>query len=204
MKVLVIEDVPDNLREIANAIRDLQFIDGHLFDVKEASSYESAIMLGSQMSFDLLITDMRINVGEEGLDVIKFFANKLTIAIVITGFPSIPNCVEAMRAGAWDYIEKNPMDGSDPFERLLDSIRNACEYRRKNPQRGVPNPDVEWVHKHFDELAKEYPNKLIAVLFEKVVDSDVNFGALSKRMESKYPLAKPTIVSIPDLQKGVI
>ena len=123
---------------------------------------------------------------------------------MLTAFPTIPNCVQAMRAGAWDYIEKNPADHSDPYEQLLASLHSACEYRLKNPQRAETNPDSNWVHEHLPELMEKYPGQLVAVLYEKVVDSDPKFGRLSKRLKEKFPLARPTIVSIPDTREEKI
>ena len=203
MKILVIDDNPSALEEISIAIRSSKSLNGRPYDITKVLNYEEALKRIDEKYFDIVIVDMKLGPkGNEGMDILKYLAGKSSVAIVITGFdPTIPKCVEAMRAGAWDYIEKQPADGSDPYERLLDSIRRAYEHFQKHPERGVPNPDIEWIHKHFDELVKEYAGKLVAVLYEKVVDSDKSFGTLSNRIESKFPLAKPTIVSIPDLSK---
>jgi len=203
MKVLVVDDFPANLKYIARAIRGSKSPDGKSFDVTEISNYEEALKCVDKQFFDVVVVDMWLGQHKSGgIDIINHLVGKSSVVIVITGHANTPNCVEAMRAGAWDYIEKNPADGKDPYKRLLDSICSAWEYRTKNPERGVPNPDNEWVHKHFDELVKQYPGKLVAVLYEKVVDSDTSFAELAKRIESKFPLARPTIISVPDSSKG--
>ncbi len=202
MKVLIIDDVPEDLREMKMLISSRKDPNGKPYDVLAITNHEEALKIIDTEPFDIVITDMLMGKmqREEGIKVLQQLANKSSVAIVITGHPSIPNCVQSMKAGAWDYIEKQPMDGKDPYERLLGSIYKACEYRTKNPARGVVDPDSEWVHNHLNELMEKYAGQLVAVLYEKVVDSDINFAELSERVASKYPLAKPTIVSIPDFR----
>jgi DNA-binding NtrC family response regulator len=210
MRVLVIDNELSDRKKIVNALQGSKAPDGQRFDIVEASKYQEAIKEivdslddKTKKPFDIVIVDMNLGKGKEGIDIIKHLAGKSSVAIVITINSNIPNCVEAMRAGAWDYIEKQPFEGKDPYrQQLPDSIRKAYEYFKKNPERGVPNPDIEWIHKHFKDLMKKHPGKLVAVLYEKVVDSGPNFAELVKRLESKFPLAKPTIVSIPASSKG--
>lgn len=205
MRVLVIDDDLDNLNELETAIRSFKAPDGRFYDTVGFSDYREALKVINIEPFDIVITDMVMGESmDEGIDVLKKLANRSAITIVITAYPSIPNCVEAMKAGAWDYIEKAPADGADPYERLSESLTKAYEYRLRNPQRAVTSPDSEWVHEHLDELIRKYPGKLVAVLYERVVDSDTSFAELSKRIQSIFPLAKPTIVSIPDDSQEVI
>jgi len=199
MRVLVIDDEQDALNELEKAISTSKGPNGESFEITGEKDYKKALKLIEAEPFDIVVTDMVMGKKRgEGIEVVKYLANRSGVAIVITAYPSIPNCVEAMRAGAWDYIEKNPTDGSDPFDHLLESIREACEYRLKNPQRQLTNPDSEWAQKHLIELMERYAGRLVAVLYERVVDSDISFAELSKRIQSTFPLAKPTIVSIPD------
>jgi FixJ family two-component response regulator len=125
-------------------------------------------------------------------------------AIVLTAYPSIPNCVEAMRAGAWDYLEKVPEDGSDPYQNLLNTLRQACSMRMKDPDARKVDHDAKWVHDHLGELMKQYPGRLIAVLDAKVVGDAKTYEELSEELKDKFPLAKPTIISIPDTRVDTI
>jgi hypothetical protein len=102
-----------------------------------------------------------------------------------------------MRAGAWDYLEKVPEDGSDPYENLLKSIRKACEHRLGDPNAGQSLADTEWVGEHIGELMKEYPGEMVAVLDRRVVDHDPIFGELAKRLSARFPLAKPSMIALP-------
>jgi two-component system repressor protein LuxO len=73
-----------------------------------------------------LLLDLELPDGS-GLDLIEAAraAGLDPAAIVITGHGSINVAVEAMRAGAYDFLVK-PVDG----ERLLTTLRNALERRR--------------------------------------------------------------------------
>jgi DNA-binding NtrC family response regulator len=211
MRVLVIDDDPDDLENIVEALQNSQGPDNQNFDVEEASNDREAIEKldkslddKTKKPFDIVIVDMQLgSKGDEGIEIIKRLSGKSSVAIVFTHVPEISNCVEAMKAGAWDYIEKKTrIDRADHYKRLRDSIHKAYERFKKNPERGIPNPDSEWVHKNFNYLMKKYPGKLVAVLYEKEIDSDIGFAELAKRVESKFPLARPTIVSIPEPSEG--
>ena len=203
MKVLLIDDEPDDLKALERELTSSKAPSGEYYEAKCFTDYEDALNPAYDgEKFDILITDMVMGrKRDEGIAVLKYFADRLPVTIVLTGHPSVPNCVEAMKAGAWDYIEKNPADGADPYERLLDSLKRSYEYKLEHPERGITNPDSEWVHDNLDKLMTEYPGQLVAVLYEKVVDSDASFTELSKRLEARFPLAKPTIISIPDSDK---
>lgn len=74
----------------------------------------------------VLVTDLRME-GEDGMALLRQAQQidpELPV-IVITGHGDVETAVEAMRLGAYDFIEK-------PFEpkRLLEVIRNAAEKRR--------------------------------------------------------------------------
>jgi two-component system response regulator FixJ len=78
-----------------------------------------------------IVTDVRMP-GTDGLELQRRLS-KLGIAlpvIVMTGNADVPLAVEAMKAGAVDFIEK-PFDG----ERLLSAIRTALDRYGKSNQR---------------------------------------------------------------------
>ena len=198
MKVLVLDDQREAVTAISDALKSAKTPQGEAYEVvpledcKEAMKPEYA-----DDHFDVLITDMVMGARrDEGIQVLKHYAARLPIVIVITGYPSFPNCVEAMKLGAWDYIEKEPQDGSDPYERLLESLARAYENRRENPRRGK---DDEWVHEHLDELIRDYHGQVIAVLDGKVVGHDAKYTSLSERIQDEFRLVRPALICIPDL-----
>ena len=199
MKVLVIDDQPEALKQIERAIASAEGPDGSPFEVVAMSDHEEALSRLDTERFDIVVTDMVMGPSEdEGLSVLRTLTGMSPVTIVLTAYPSIPNSVAATRAGAWDYIEKMPADGSDPYERLISSMQEAHRFRVEHPEAGRINPDSTWMQEHLGELLKEHGGELVAILDGKVVDHDKNYGPLVDRVKARFPMAHPTIVSIPD------
>jgi len=72
-----------------------------------AENAEVALRLFSSHPFDLVITDVRLP-GLDGLQLLENLKSQAvyTPVILMTGFGSIQNAVEAMRKGAFDYLLK--------------------------------------------------------------------------------------------------
>lgn len=206
MKVLIVDDEPEVLREVEYALQKTTGPDGNAYKVTALNNQAAALNLLSKERFDVVITDMVMGeTGKEGIDVlavVRQLGNKSPVTIVITAWPKFPVCVEAMRLGAWDYLEKQPMDGGDFFENLINSLEAAWEYRRKFPDAGRMHPDMAWAEEHFGELAEEYPGKYVAVLDKEVIDSDDDYGGLMIRLTNKYPLVSPSIIALPPKEEN--
>jgi len=110
-KILVADD-EQNLRRVLVAMLRR---DGH--DVIQAASGAEAIERLSEV--DVVITDLRMP-GATGMDVLRTAARTFpqVPVIMITAYGSVGQAVEAIKAGAFDYIEK-------PFEQ--DSIRTIVD-----------------------------------------------------------------------------
>ena len=103
-RLLVVDDEPD-----LRTLYELTLLrDGH--DVETAGCVEDACQLISEHRFDAIITDMRLPDGT-GLDVLRHLErlSRTEKAIVITAHGSAENAVEALKAGAFDYLTK-PVD----------------------------------------------------------------------------------------------
>src|SRR4051812_7940402 len=110
-KILVADD-EQNLRRVLVAMLRR---DGH--DVVQAASGVEAIERLADV--DVVITDLRMP-GADGMEVLRTAARTFpqVPVIMITAYGSVGQAVEAIKAGAFDYIEK-------PFEQ--DSIRTIVE-----------------------------------------------------------------------------
>ncbi|CUW40970.1 fused DNA-binding response regulator in two-component regulatory system with GlnL: response regulator; sigma54 interaction protein [Magnetospirillum sp. XM-1] len=97
------------------------------FDVAVLARPEAALARLSPDFPGILVTDVRMPGGMDGLGLLKAAQAKdadLPV-ILVTGHGDIPLAVEAMRLGAYDFIEK-------PFvpERLAEAVGRAAEKRR--------------------------------------------------------------------------
>ena len=98
-------------------------------DVRVASSGEEAIAALATESFDLVLTDLALGGAKSGLDVLAA-AIPLPV-ILITAHGSEKLAVEAMKAGAVDYVPK-PFDNDEiriVVERALERTRLEREHR---------------------------------------------------------------------------
>ena len=103
-RLLVVDDEPDLL-----TLYELTLLrEG--YDIDTAASVEDALAHLEQRSYGLLITDMRLPDGT-GLDLLRRLeeSGRRERAIVITAYGSAQNAVEALKAGAYDYLTK-PVD----------------------------------------------------------------------------------------------
>lgn len=100
-RVLLVDDEPDllDLLELDMARMGL--------DSERAASVAQAQALLGRQDFDLCLTDMRLPDGE-GLEIVRHIAEHLPRmpVAVITAFGSAENAVVALKAGAFDYVEK--------------------------------------------------------------------------------------------------
>lgn len=100
-KLLIVED-EETLRE---SLRRVLHHEGYEVDSVESS--EAALEVIRDKHYDIVITDI-ILPGMNGIDLVRTCRkrNPEIILIVITAFASIETAVEAIRAGAYDYLIK--------------------------------------------------------------------------------------------------
>lgn len=118
--ILVVDD-ERSMREILEI-----FLKNEGYHVTVADNGQTAIDAIKKDIYDLIITDMKMP-RVSGLDLLKY-AKELspgTVVVIITAFGTMQSAVEAMKLGAYDYIQK-------PFQ--MDDIRlvvkNALEKQR--------------------------------------------------------------------------
>ena len=102
--LLVVDDEPD-----LRTLYELTLLrEG--YDVYSAGSLQEAWERLSERGYNAVITDMRLPDGS-GLDLLRRLeaAGRSEKAIVITAYGSAENAVEALKAGAFDYLTK-PVD----------------------------------------------------------------------------------------------
>ncbi len=126
-KILVVED-DESLRNVL-----LESIESEGHEGIGSSSAEDAEKLLSNTSFDVLLTDINLP-GKDGLDLIPVCLSKNPGAyvMVMTGYGTIDNAIEAMKRGAADFLRK-PVILSD----LVSAIRVAVQKTSKVPQASV-------------------------------------------------------------------
>ncbi|MFO0982292.1 MAG: sigma-54 dependent transcriptional regulator [Planctomycetota bacterium] len=103
------------------------------YEVEEATDGASALRLIGQDSYDLLLLDFRLP-DTDGLQVLKRVKerNPQQVVILMTAYSSVENAVEAMRLGAYDYINK-PFNMDElvlDVEKALETVSLRSEVSR--------------------------------------------------------------------------
>ncbi|MDA8086493.1 MAG: sigma-54 dependent transcriptional regulator [Nitrospiraceae bacterium] len=119
-RVLVVED---DFR-MRGLIKELLEKQG--YSVTTSHDGKDAFPLIKEQTFDVILTDLRMP-DIDGMEVLSRAreASPCTPVIMLTGFATVDSAVEAMKRGAYDYIQK-------PFEpdALLLAVKRAAEYHR--------------------------------------------------------------------------
>jgi Nif-specific regulatory protein len=123
-RILIADDHDSLRRGLAQALA------GSSHDVEEAPNGNAAIEKLHEGFFDVVVSDLKMG-GSSGLDVLKTAKtlHPSCSVILMTAFGSVSTAVEAMKAGAFDYVQK-------PFEieEMEVKIEKAIEIRRMQHQ----------------------------------------------------------------------
>src|SRR5256714_289822 len=118
--VLLVEDEAALRQAVAEQLGDRGF------HVEQADSGEAALARLAEFAFDIIITDLRLP-GVDGSAVVEAAVARYPdiIAIVVTGYGTVKDAVEAIKRGASDFVNK-------PFQidELLHALDSALEQRR--------------------------------------------------------------------------
>jgi two-component system, NtrC family, nitrogen regulation response regulator NtrX len=131
-EILIIDDNTD----IRNIINDLIIDAG--YKTRLAANYNQALNEIDKKSPDVAIIDVKLDKGDsDGLELLSHIKtkDKNIPVIIITGHANVEMAIKALKAGAFEFIEK-------PFnqERLLNFINRAVEnIRLKNTNKEFEN-----------------------------------------------------------------
>ena len=119
-RILVADDHDLLRRGIVRALTEAQH------EVDEAANGNIAIEKLQETQYDVVLSDLKMG-GSDGLDVLRTAKtlHPATAVILMTAFGSVNTAVEAMKIGAFDYVQK-------PFEieEMELKVNKAIEHRR--------------------------------------------------------------------------
>ncbi len=115
--ILVIDDE----RAIRNTLKEVLEYEKHEVDIAEDGHV--GLEMVKDNNYDIVLCDIKMP-GMEGMEVLDQIMNSLIDAqvIMITGHGKVDTAVEAIKKGAYDFIEK-PLD----LNRLMITLRNAMD-----------------------------------------------------------------------------
>src|SRR5215207_1140558 len=149
-RILIADDHDALRRGLVRALTDA----GH--DVDEAANGNAALERMHESHYDVVLSDLKMG-GSSGIDVLKTAKalHPTTAVILMTAFGSVSTAVEAMKNGAFDYVQK-PFEIEEmevKIEKALElkRLRHELEYLRSEQQ---GNYDFSKIIGQSDTLAK--------------------------------------------------
>jgi DNA-binding NtrC family response regulator len=134
-RVLVVDDNARARQSMTDVLRAAEH------DVTSAASAAEALRLLDRGAFDVILTDLQMP-GMNGLEFIRELSRRgcESQIVMVTAFASVSSAVEAMRHGAFDYIEK-PFD-AEQLEQLV--TRALAQADREGRRSSVPAAVSRW------------------------------------------------------------
>ena len=157
--LLLVEDEAALREAVAEQLADRGY------HVEQAGSGEIAIERLADFAFDIIITDLRLP-GIDGSAVVEAAVERYPdiIAIVITGYGTVKDAVDAIRRGARDFVSK-------PFQidELLHVLDSSLEQRRLRSENAYLRAQLEERYR-FEQgiVGKSRPMQRLYQLLETV------------------------------------
>jgi DNA-binding NtrC family response regulator len=129
--ILVVDDEGDFLETLMNRLRKRNI------GTIGCASGEEAVRLAKQHQFDVVILDIKMPGGMDGIETLREIKRIRPEAevILLTGHASLETSVEGMKQGAYDYLLK-PIRLEDLLEKLVQALerKGSAENRAQSEE----------------------------------------------------------------------
>jgi DNA-binding NtrC family response regulator len=157
----VVDDKEDLLKLFAKIL-------GEEFSLSTASDGAKALALIAEHEFDVVVADLKMP-GASGFTVLESVKARWpeTEVILLAAYGSVSDAVEAVKQGAYDYIQK-PFD---PDAAAL-VVARALERRRLRAQTVSLRKELEGVNSFHNVIGKSPPMREVCGLLERAAGLD--------------------------------
>jgi two-component system, NtrC family, response regulator AtoC len=156
--LLLVEDETALRQAVAEQLADRGYI------VDQAESGEVALAKLAEFAFDAIVTDLRLP-GIDGATVIESAVGRYPdiVAIVVTGYGTVKNAVEAIKRGASDFVSK-------PFQidELTHALDSALEQRRLKSENAYLRAQLEERYRFEGLIGRSPAMKRLVQLLETI------------------------------------
>ena len=158
------------------------------------SAQEFLGRLGAQAP-SCLILDLQLP-GLSGLDLQQRMAEVgLEIPIVfLTGHGNIPASVQAMKAGAVEFLTK-PLDE----QKLLQAIQEAIERDRRTRQQHAEIRELRERYESLTAREQQVMQEVVSGLLNKQIAAELNISEFTVKIHRGHVMRKMRAASLPDL-----
>jgi DNA-binding NtrC family response regulator len=161
-KILIVDDDPEILEIIADILSE----GGYAVDT--AAGGIEAIRHVDAEFYDLVITDLKMP-EVDGMMVLKHVVDQSpdTMCIILTGYGTIKNAVEAIKAGAFQYITK-PIKSAE----ILMVVEKSLGYKNLERENILLRQQLRKKYRFENFVGDSRPIQEVFELIEKVADTD--------------------------------
>lgn len=179
-RLLIVED-EETLRE---SLKRVFLREG--FEVDTANTAEFALDVLEAKSYDLIITDI-ILPGITGIELLRKYKeqNPEQIFIIVTAYASLETAVDALRAGAYDYVMKPII-----HEEIIRIVRNAFRERSLSAENLLLKKQIEEKYDFEKIVGRSNAIKSLFNEVRKIADSRSNVFLLGETGTGKELFAR--------------
>lgn len=155
-KILIVDDEPLMCSSLSSLLDSEGYQTETRLSGKEAKRFLATHHVDLVLS-DFVLPDLN---GYEVMECVHE-RNPEAVVIIMTGYASIERAVEALKRGAYDYIQK-------PFEpeKLMRIVKNAIEQKRLKDENKIINSKLVLMEERYKDLVQNSPD-IIYTLDEK-------------------------------------
>jgi len=179
-KILLIDDSPEILASLSEYLRT----EGYATDT--AADGVTGITMLDKGFYDMVLTDLKMP-GIDGMEILKYLEENSpeSICMILTGYGTIKNAVEAIKAGAFDYLTK-PVK----LEEVLVSLKRAFEHRDLKRENMHLKSQLKKKYRFRNIVGDSEKMQKVFETVEKVADSDSTVLILGESGTGKELIAK--------------
>jgi Nif-specific regulatory protein len=179
-KILLIDDSADMLTHLS------EYLKNEGYDVEASTEGEKALSMIERKSYDIILTDLMMP-NPDGMEVLKYVTqhSRESICIILTGYGTIKNAVEAVKLGAFDYLTK-PVK----MDEILITLRRALEFRDLKRENQNLKNQLKKKYKFENIIGDSDKMHQIFETIEKVADTDSTILILGESGTGKELIAK--------------
>ncbi|WP_048649299.1 response regulator FixJ [Nitratireductor soli] len=194
----VVIHIVDDEEPVRKSLAFLLSMSGHAVRVHDSATAFLGVAAGLRQA--CLITDLRMP-DMSGVALLRRLrdAGQMLPAIVITGHGDVPMAVEAMKAGALDFIEK-------PFAEdvLLDAVGRAVAELHRHPRDGADTADVRQRLDQLSERERQVMRCVVAGLPNKTIAFELDISPRTVEVHRANVMAKMQARNLPELVRMVL
>lgn len=198
MSIEAVVHIVDDEEQVRKSLAFLLSVSGYAARVHESAT--AFLAIAPKLSNACLITDLRMP-DMSGVELLKRLkaAGAMLPTVVVTGHGDVPMAVEAMKAGAIDFIEK-------PFEDtvLLEAVGRAiAELEKLQPD----SAEAVEVHHRVESLTdreRQIMHAIVTGLPNKTIAYDLDISPRTVEVHRANVMSKMQARNLPELVRMVL